>query len=146
MILPDINLLVYAINEADPNHGVARDWLEKRLSEDVPLAMPWFVILGFIRLSTNPRVVTAPLSKEKALDLVNEWLAQPCVRILHPTETHWEILQNLLDGIPAVPKLIMDAHLAALAFEHNCELCSADKDFAKFPGLRWSNPLSTQSK
>jgi toxin-antitoxin system PIN domain toxin len=95
-----------------------------------------------VRISTNRRILSRPLSLSKALEIVSGWLAQPTARTLSPQEEHWRILRSLLADTGTAGNLTTDAHLAALAIEHGCELCSTDNDFARFPKLRWTTPLS----
>ena len=141
MILPDVNLLLYAYNEAAAPHARARAWWEDLLTRQHPVGLPWAVVLGFVRLATHPRVLEEPLSPAAALDRVDTWFAQPAVRILDPGSRHLAILRTLLDATGLAAGLTTDAHLAALAIEHQAELHSNDLDFARFPGLRWHNPL-----
>ncbi|MBA2383241.1 MAG: type II toxin-antitoxin system VapC family toxin [Actinobacteria bacterium] len=141
MKLADVNLLLYAADESSPHHPAARDWVEAALSGPETFALAWPVLLAFLRLSTNPRVYDAPLDLDEALDLVDSWLAQPAVTVVHPTDRHASLLRELLGPLGVAGNLTSDAHLAALALEHGAELCSADGDFARFPGLRWVNPL-----
>jgi uncharacterized protein len=101
----------------------------------------WTVLCAFIRISTNPRVFENPLSLEQAIARVQSWLDQPGTRIIRPTERHWTVFQQVLTGGQAVANLVTDAHLAALAIEHGCELASTDSDFARFANLKWKNPL-----
>lgn len=143
MKLPDVNLFLYAYDSRSPRHAVARDWLEQTLSGTETVALSWTVLLAFIRLSTRPAVVERPLDAGDAIDLVQSWLDQPCVTVVHPTERHAAILRELLDPLGAAGNLTTDAHLAALAIEHGAELCSCDTDFARFGGLRWRDPLQT---
>jgi toxin-antitoxin system PIN domain toxin len=139
--LPDVNLLLYAIDEGSARHEPARAWVEERLSGTETLAFSWVVLLAFIRLTTSPRVFQSPLSTSAALDLVDSWLAQPCVAVVHPTSRHASVLRDLLEPLGTAGNLTTDAHLAALAIEHGAELCSTDRDFSRFAGLRWANPL-----
>ena len=141
MKLPDVNLLLYAIDEGSARHEPARAWVEERLSGTETLAFSWVVLLAFIRLTTSPRVFQSPLSTSAALDLVDSWLAQPCVAVVHPTSRHASVLRDLLEPLGTAGNLTTDAHLAALAIEHGAELCSTDRDFSRFAGLRWANPL-----
>lgn len=97
---------------------------------------------AFIRIATNPRVFEHPLSLEQALARIQSWLDQPCTRVVRPTERHWTIFKQMLMDGQAVANLVTDAHLAALAIEHGCQMVSTDADFARFPMLKWSNPLS----
>jgi toxin-antitoxin system PIN domain toxin len=140
--LVDANLLLYAVDEASPHHEVAAPWLEQQLSGSETFAFSWAVLLAFVRLTTNPRVFEAPLTVEEALDLVDAWLAQPNVTVVHPTDRHSQLLRELLAQSGTAGNLASDAHLAALSLEHGAELCSADADFARFPRVRWFNPLA----
>lgn len=137
----DLNILLYAVNRDGPLHLRAKSWLENALSAEEAIALPWVVILGFVRLSTNPRVFPHPLAAEQALATVDEWLSRPCVRILAPGDDHWRVLRGLLEEAGAAGNLTTDAHLAAIAIEHGAELVSADTDFARFSRLRWINPF-----
>jgi toxin-antitoxin system PIN domain toxin len=140
--LSDVNLLLYAYDTTSAHHERARPWLEERLSGVEAFAFAWATLLAFVRLVTNPRVFEAPLRIEEALDVVDAWLAAPCSTILHPGSRHAVLLRQLLEPLGAAGNLTTDGHLAALALEHDAELCSADADFSRFPGLRWSNPLA----
>jgi uncharacterized protein len=140
--LVDLNLLLYAIDEEAPPHERARPWLEEVLSNTEDIGFAWIVLLGFLRISTNPAILERPLSADEALDFIDGWLAQPPATIVHPTERHPANLRKLLEPLGTAGNLTSDAHLAALAIEHGAELCSADTDFARFPGLRWHNPLA----
>ena len=141
MKLPDVNLLLYAIDEGSARHEPARAWVEERLSGTETFAFSWVVLLAFIRLTTSPRVFQSPLSTSAALDLVDSWMTQPCAAVVHPTSRHASVLRDLLEPLGTAGNLTTDAHLAALAIEHGAELCSTDRDFSRFAGLRWANPL-----
>jgi hypothetical protein len=142
MILPDINLLVHAYNSESPVHAGARAWWEKVLSGTQPVALAWVTMLGFIRIMTHRRIVTNPLPATTACGHVRAWVAQPYVTVIDPGARHAEILFGLLESIGTAGNLTTDAHLAALAIEHQAELHSTDADFTRFPGLRWTNPLA----
>jgi toxin-antitoxin system PIN domain toxin len=139
--LPDVNLLLYAADETAPAHGPALAWVESTLSGTETVAFAWVVLLGFVRLSTNPRSFGRPWDAGKALDVVDGWLAQPCVTVVHPTDRHAAVLRDLLTPLGTAGNLTTDAHLAALAVEHGATLCSCDNDFSRFAGLRWVDPL-----
>lgn len=141
MILVDANLLVYAHVSSLAQHERARRWLDDRLSGTAPVGLPWPSVLGFIRLVSNPRIFERPLSVGDAWRQACDWLDCPTVWIPGPTDRHREVLGPLLAGVERAT-LVPDAHLAALALEHGLTLCSTDGDFARFPGLRWENPLS----
>jgi hypothetical protein len=138
----DLNLLLHAVNADGPHHEPAKAWLEHLLSQDDAVALPWVVLLGFLRLSTHPRVFPTPLDPAQAIATVDSWLARPCVETLSPGSRHWEILRGLLLEAGTAANLTTDAHLAALAMEQGAELHSTDTDFARFPRLRWVNLLA----
>ncbi len=143
MIIPDINLLVYAYNADVPQHPRAKAWWEDLLDGgSEPVGLAWLVILGFTRLMTHPAVVERPLAPHIALGHVREWLARAQVQIVQPGPRHLDVLTHLFALAGAGGNLTTDVHLAALAIEHQCELHSSDLDFARFSGLRWRNPLS----
>ena len=142
MKLSDVNLLLYAYDASSPQHERAKAWLEERLSAVEAFAFAWTTMLAFVRLVTNPRVFEYPLRVEESLDIVDAWLAAPCATVVHPGPRHAVLLRQLLEPLGTGGNLTTDAHLAALALEHDAELCSADADFSRFPGLRWSNPLA----
>ena len=142
MILPDVNLLIYAFNRNAPHHVAARTWWEGLMNGGEPVAIPWAVSLGFVRLMTQRAVLVAPMEPRAAVDAVRAWLARPGVEIIEPGPQHLAILDRLFAATGTAGALTSDAHLAALAIEHQCELHSSDSDFARFPGLRWRNPVS----
>lgn len=141
MKLPDVNLLIYAVDRSAPSHRAAVAWWNQLLSGRETVALSWAVLLAFVRLTTNGRVMRAPLAIDDALDYVERWLAHPLTTVADPTPRHLRVLRDLLGGLGAARNLVPDAHLAALAIEHGAELCSADHDFGRFAGLRWVDPL-----
>ena len=141
MRLLDANLLLYALDRGSPRHAAARSWIEEQLSGQETVGLSWSVLLAVLRLSTSPRVFERPLSLGRAFDVVNAWLAQPGVVVVHPGDRHAAVMRQLLDPLGTAGNLVTDAHLAALAIEHGAELCSCDTDFARFPGVRWLDPL-----
>lgn len=143
MILVDVNLLIYAEDSLSEYHTAAQTWWDAQLSGVEPVCLSWPVVNGFIRIGTNPRASRQPLTLKEAIERVQSWFDQPCVRILQPTEQHWTIFKQLLRTGNAMANLVSDAHLAALAMEHNCILYSTDSDFARFRGLKWRNPITT---
>jgi toxin-antitoxin system PIN domain toxin len=140
VILVDANILLYAHVEDFPQHEGARGWLDAQLSGGTKVGLPWESLLAFVRLATNPRVFDRPEPVADAWAQVEDWLESGPAWIPTPTDRHREVLAGL---IPAVTRahLVPDAHLAALAIEHGLVLVSSDGDFARFPGLRWRNPL-----
>ena len=143
MILSDANLLLYAYNTDAPEHEQALPWLEASLSATTSFAFAWQTITAFIRMSTNIKAFPKPLTVKEAAEIVAKWLERPNTTILQPTERHWEIFGRLLDEGQAAGALVMDAHLAALAIGHNCQLATTDRDFARFTELKTVNPLKT---
>ena len=142
MILPDVNLLVYAVDERSPFHLRARRWWDGVLSSTEAVGLCYPSVLGFIRLTTNRRVFESPLGVDDALQFTTSWLEQPNASLLVPTTRHWPILSALLRSATSGANLTTDAHIAAHAIEHGCTLYSNDRDFGRFEGLRWKNPLS----
>ena len=142
MILVDTNLLVYARLSSFPQSARARAWLDARLNGNAPVGLPWPSLLGFVRITTNPRILERPLAVEQAWRQVTEWLACPPVWIPGPGEGHATILGDLLLASQGAGNLVPYAHLAALAIEHGLRMCSTDGDFARFNGLTWENPLA----
>ncbi|MGH7314430.1 MAG: type II toxin-antitoxin system VapC family toxin [Candidatus Rokuibacteriota bacterium] len=141
MILVDANLLIYAHVSALPQHAAARTWLDDRLQGTSRIGLPWPSLLAFVRVVSNPRVFQHPEPVPSAWQQVEDWLDQEPVWVPTPTEQHRTTLAPLLREATDRPYLVPDAHLAALAIEHGLTLCSTDRDFARFPGLRWENPL-----
>jgi toxin-antitoxin system PIN domain toxin len=137
MIVPDLNLQIYAYNLGAPDHVRARQWWEDIMRRLEPVGMPLSVALGFIRLMTNQKVIVPPMLLPDAVGEVKRWLALPNVTLLPITAQHWDRLEK----IGWTGSDVSDAHLAAIAMEHGCELHTADADFAKCTGLRWKNPL-----
>jgi toxin-antitoxin system PIN domain toxin len=141
MKLVDANLLLYAYDPRAAHHEASRAWLESALSGSALIRFAWLTLWAFLRISTNPHVYERPLSMEEAEGIVSSWLAQPVAGVLEPGERHWEILTELTRSGQAVGPLVMDAAIAAIAVEHGATLCTTDKDFARFEGLTWVNPL-----
>ncbi|MGA2592640.1 MAG: TA system VapC family ribonuclease toxin [Bryobacteraceae bacterium] len=141
MLIPDVNILVYAHNSRAREHVQARDWWEKTLAAPRPVGMPWVTTLGFIRVVTHRQILENPMHVKDAIRRVRTWLDHPHVQILTPGDHHAKILFDLLEHLGSAGNLTTDAHLAALAIEYQAELVSADNDFGRFPRLRWFNPL-----
>lgn len=142
MILVDANLLLYAEDSLSVHHASACSWWDEQLSGTEPVGLCWPVLTAFVRIATNPRLHQRPLTLNEACERVQSWFDQPCVRMLQPTEHHWAFFQQMLQTGGATGNLVTDAHLAAIAMEHNGVLCSTDSDFARFPDLKWRNPLT----
>lgn len=121
-------------------HSNAKAWLDERLNGIERVGLPWGALLAFLRLSANPRVLSRPMPLRDATAVVRAWLELPVTWTPEPTERHAATLATLLEP-ESKPDLVPDAHLAALAIEHGLTLCSTDRDFARFKGLRWTDPL-----
>jgi len=141
VIVPDINLLIYAYNEGAPDHAAARSWWEGLVNGEERIGVPWVVSTGFIRLMTHPRVLAAPISAESAVTYVREWFQYTHITPINPGTEHLDHLQRSLVAAGVGATLVSDAHIAALAMEYQAVVHSNDSDFGRFPGLRWHNPL-----
>jgi toxin-antitoxin system PIN domain toxin len=141
VILIDANLLLFAYQPRANEHEASRRWLEATLEGSELIRFAWLTIWAFLRISTNGRVFERPLSGVEARAAVSAWLARPSVGIAEPGERHWTILGELMNRGQASGPLVMDAAIAALAIEHGAILCTTDRDFARFPTLKWRNPL-----
>jgi toxin-antitoxin system PIN domain toxin len=142
-ILVDANLLLYAYHPRAEQHDASRAWLEAALTGSELVRFAWLTLWAFLRISTNARVFERPLSLREAEGAVSLWLAQPMAGVLEPGERHWDILRRLMKEGQTAGPLVMDAALAALAIEHGATLHTTDRDFSRFPGLEWRNPLTT---
>ena len=141
MIIPDLNLLVYAHSDGSPYHSTARDWWEGLINGGERVGVPWAVATGFVRLMTHPRVLARPAAPDAAVDLANEWFRFPQVTPINPGVDHLSIFRRNLAVAGVGANLVTNAHVAALAMEYQAEVHSNDSDFSRFPGLRWRNPL-----
>lgn len=141
MIVPDINLLVSAYDESSPYHKRAKEWLSLLLDGREEVGFPLVSLLGFIRLSSNPKLFENPFAPSEACEHAASWLSTPSAAILHPGSDHLRILQGLLKHSHASSSLTTDAHLAAIAIEHHAVIHSNDDDFRRFRGVRYFNPL-----
>jgi toxin-antitoxin system PIN domain toxin len=140
MILPDVNVLVHAHNADSAVHERARRWRDSCLSGVEGVGLPWATMLGFVRITTNRKVVARPLPVNDVMQRLQDWLALPHVHVAHPSESHFARLRAQLERLGTAANLTTDAHLAVLAMERGYVLYSTDSDFARFPGLRWANP------
>ena len=138
MILPDVNILVRAFRQDAPGHGESRQWLEATVRSQSAFGISDLVLSGFLRVVTHPRVFDPPTPLDRALDFVGALRAQPNAVVLSPGNRHWKIFERLCREADARGNLIPDAYLAALAIESGSEWITSDRDFARFPGLRWS--------
>jgi toxin-antitoxin system PIN domain toxin len=136
----DLNVLVYATDESAAHHLLAKAWLDAAISSTETIGIPTAVAVGYLRLTTSHRVMSAPLDVTTSIDVVRGWYRRPNVTAPEPTDRHYELLAELLAPIGTAGNLVSDAHLAALSIEHGAELCSFDRDFARFSGVRWIEP------
>ena len=141
MIVLDANLLLYAYDSAFAEHKKARAWVEMIFSGEEPVGLPWQTISAFVRIHTDTRLPGNRLTMEEAVQTVDQWLTLPQVHLLAPGARHWPEFRRMLMEGKVRGALTTDAQLAALTLEHGGILCSTDRDFARFPGLRWMNPL-----
>ena len=142
MILLDVNILIYAVNRDAPLHRKAKHWLEATISASETVGLSWNVLLAFLRVTTRAGLFRTPLAVKAAFDVIESWLDQPSVTVIHPGPRHLSVLRDLLLPAGTAGNLTSDADLAALAIEHGAELCSCDHDFGRFQGLKWRDPLA----
>lgn len=145
MILVDANLLIYAVDRDSPHHARVRPWFEELLSGTTAVGLAWVVILAFVRITTRPGILRNPLTPERAIQYVQEWLDQPYATAVSPGEQHWPVVRNLLKTTGAAGNLVADAHLAAIAIEQGAAIYSTDYDFQRFPGVEHVNPLAGEA-
>ena len=141
MILIDANVLIYAHHAGVAEHQRSKDWLKTTLESGEPVGFAWITLLAFLRITTSPKPFPAPFTAQEAASVVTGWLGNSSASVLHPTDRHWPILGKLIAESQSRGPLVMDAHLAALAIEHGATLCTTDRDFTRFKGLRLLNPL-----
>jgi uncharacterized protein len=143
VILVDANILVYAYTATSPHKEAAQRWLHDAMDRREEIGIPWISALAFIRVITSP-VLSSAATLETALRSLDELLAESNVHLVHPGASHWVLLQRMLRAGQAMKNLVNDAHLAALAIEHNAAICTNDRDFTRFPGLKILNPVAKQ--
>jgi uncharacterized protein len=143
MLLPDVNVLIYAHRLESPEHDRYADWLTRLADGPEPFGLSELGASGFVRIVTNPRIWDEPTTTSDALDFIDRLRARPNARPLTPGPNSWAIFRSLCGDAKARGKLVADAYHAALAIEHGCELVTADGDFARFAGLRHRHPLAT---
>jgi len=141
MILVDADLLIYAHHQAVEFHSRARAWFEAALRGSEGVGIAWMTVLAFLRITTNRHIFVHAFAMAEAEKIVAAWMRHPSISIVAEGERHWEILSRMLLAGQASSELVSDAHLAAQAIEHGATLCTTDRDFARFPGPRWKNPL-----
>jgi toxin-antitoxin system PIN domain toxin len=142
MIVIDANILIYAYDTGVSHHRAAREYLEKVFSASYPVGIPVQCVSAFLRVTTQRSLRGAQFSMPEAVEIVEEWLSLPHVRLLIPGDHHWPIFRRMLLEGQSSGRLVTDALIAATAMEYGGELQTNDRDFARFPGLRWKNPLA----
>ena len=141
MVLPDVNVLVHAHRPDSVRHRDYRDWLGDVVNGDAAYGLSDFVLSAFLRVVTNAKVFRNPTPLDVALRFVSDVRDQPNRVSVAPGPRHWEIFTDLARRVGARGNLIPDAYLAALAIESGCEWITTDRDYSRFPGLRWRHPL-----
>jgi len=142
MLAPDVNVLVYAHREELPEHAACRGWLGEAVSADSAFGLSDLVLSGFLRVVTHPRVFKTPTSLDDALAFAEGLRSQPNCVLVQPGPRHWEIFERLCRAAGAKGNIVADAYLAALAIESGCEWVTTDRDYSRFPGLRWRHPFA----
>ncbi len=142
MKLVDANVLLYAVNESSAHHRTARTWLDAALNSGEAVGFAWIVVLAFLRIATHPAVFSRPLTPAEAIDVIRKWLRQPVAVVVGPTARHLDVLAGLVIESGTAANLVNDAHLAALAVEHDAVVASFDADFGRFRGVRWEQPAA----
>lgn len=140
MLIPDANVLLYAVNSDAEQHTEAKAWIDGALARPEAVGFAWVVLLAFVRISTRPSIFPEPLTTDEAMDVVESWLAQPAAVVLDPTSRHASVLRGLLHEVGTGGNLVTDGHIATLAAEHAAEVVTYDGDFDRFPGVRWRRP------
>ena len=141
MILLDVNILVHAFHEASPAHAAYRAWLAATVEADEPFGLSELVLSGFVRIATHRRVFDPPAPMAEALAFADALRSQPNAVVVAPGTRHWEVFERLCMAAGAKGNLVADAYLAAIAIESGCEWITGDRDFSRFPGLRWRHPI-----
>jgi hypothetical protein len=145
MILPDVNVLIYAHREDAPHHAVCRQWLEATLQNGDPFGMSDQVLSGFIRVATHPKIFSTPSPIRAALEFSNQIRSHAGCRQISPGLRHWQIFVDLCETIAVGGNFVPDTWYAALAIESGCEWITTDRDYARFTGLRWRNPVTGEA-
>jgi toxin-antitoxin system PIN domain toxin len=140
VVLVDANVLLYAVDSSSAHHERSRTWLDHSLAGAEAVGLAWLALLAFIRIGTNPAILTHPMTADDATAQVETWLAAPAAVVAQPTARHADVLRGLLRDTGTAGNLTTDAHLAALAIEHGADVVSHDRDFARFPGIRHRLP------
>jgi toxin-antitoxin system PIN domain toxin len=142
MMLVDVNVLLYVVNDDAPQHDRVRKWWEAVIAREERLGLTWIVIVGFLRLATHARVFRNPLTPDEAIGKIDTWLKLPNVRIVAESDEHWQTFKQVFNESEMSGNLATDAHLATIALGYGAIVASCDSDFARIQQLRWENPLS----
>ena len=142
MIVLDANILLYAYDSDSHQHAKARAWVEEVFSGPSPVGVPWQTVSAFLRIVTNAKLIGKRFTAAEAIEIVNQWIDQPNVRLLGPGDHHWDLLRQMIADGQARGPLVTDAQLAAVTVEYGGVLHTTDRDFGRFPGLRWKNPIA----
>jgi len=141
VVLADVNVLVYAHREDTEHHLACRSWLEATINGEERYGVSELVLSGFVRITTHPKVFASPSPLMRALEFAEQVREQPSAMLIEPGERHWSIFRRLCVEAKAKGNLVPDAYFAALAIEGGCEWITTDRDYSRFPGLRWRSPL-----
>jgi uncharacterized protein len=141
MILCDVNILLYAFREDSPSHSPVKEWLDAEINSDRAFGVSDLVLSGFLRIATHPRIFDPPTPMQEALSFAEQLRQQPHAVRIEPGQHHWGIFTRLCREAGTKGNLVPDAWFAALAIESGCEWITTDRDYARFPQLRWSSPL-----
>lgn len=142
MILPDVNVLIYAFREGVPEHATCRSWLDRVVKSDTRFGISPLALAAVVRVTTNLRAYPAPTSVEAAFKFCDNLLGQPHCQVVEPGERHWDIFKGLCTETDTRGSRVTDAWYAALAIEWGCEWITLDRDFARFPALKWQVPAA----
>ena len=141
MILLDVNILLYAHNASSPHHLPAREWVEQAMARRDELGLPWSTIHGFLRITTNPAAYPLPRDLNSSCQVIDDYLVRSNVSVVDPAPDYWALFRKVVTDAQATHRLLPDAHLATLALQHNATICTNDRDFSRFPGIKVIYPL-----
>jgi toxin-antitoxin system PIN domain toxin len=145
MILADVNVLIYAFRTDVPEHAVCNPWLTNVVMKDSPFGLSRLALGALVRITTNPRTYRVPSTLAEAFRFCDYLLGQPNCQAVEPGERHWDIFQRLCIETDTRGPRVTDAWFAALAIEWGCEWITFDRDYARFPGLKWGVPGAIKS-
>ena len=141
VIVPDLNMLLYAYNDGSPEYQAARRWWEGLMDGEEEVGLAWIVVAGFLRQVTHPSIVDKPMDVMSAMEVVDQWFELPHVTVLNPGSEHLKLFRRCLETVGTGGNLVTDSHIAAIAMEYGAVVHTNDRDFSRFPGLSWHNPL-----